>query len=119
MKRLLALLITLTLLLGCAAAEPAAEMTAEELYETGKAAMNAGDYAKALEYCQLAADLGYSEAIKEIGNLYSFGLGVETDYDKAFEYYQRAADLGNLNAVNNLATAIWKAAAWRKTKKRP
>ena len=78
------------------------EMTAEELYETGKAAKDAGDYAKALEYCQLAADLGSSEAIKEIGNLYFFGLGVETDYDKAFEYYQQAAELGNFNAINNL-----------------
>ena len=81
---------------------PDAEMTAEELYETGKAAMDAGDYEKALEYCRLAADHGYSEAIKEIGNLYCYGLGMETDYDKAYEYYLRAADLGNINAVNNL-----------------
>ena len=29
--------------------KPAAEMTAEELYETGKTAMDAGDYAKALD----------------------------------------------------------------------
>ena len=32
-----------------AAEKPAAEMTPEELYETGKAAMDAGDYAKALD----------------------------------------------------------------------
>ena len=74
-----------------AVSKPAAGMTAEELYETGKAAKDAGDYAKALEYCQLAADLGSSEAIKEIGNLYFFGLGVETDYDKAFEMVREEA----------------------------
>ena len=84
------------------AEKPAEEMTAEELYKIGKAAKDAEDYAKALKYCQLAADLGFSEAIKEIGNLYCFGLGMEQDYDKAFEYYQKAADLGNINAVNNL-----------------
>ena len=80
----------------------AAELTAEGLYRAGKEARDAEDYGKALEYYQAAADLGYSEAIKEIGNLYYFGLGVEPDDAKAFEYYQRAADLGNFNAVNNL-----------------
>ena len=52
-------------------------MIAEELYEAGKVAKDAGDYAKALEYCQLVGDLGYSDAIKEIGNLYYKGFGME------------------------------------------
>ena len=63
----------------------AVDELAAALYEDGKAAMNAGDYEKAMEYCRLAADFGYSEAIKEIGNLYCYGLGVEPDDDKAFE----------------------------------
>ena len=98
---------------GASFAEPAAteaagaeatetEMTAEELCQAGKDAKNAGDYAKALDCYQRAAELGDSEAIKEIGNMYAYGIGVDVDDDKAFEYYQRAADLGNFNAINNL-----------------
>ena len=41
-----------------AAEKPAAEMTAEELRQAGLDAFNAEDYGKAMEYLQLAADLG-------------------------------------------------------------
>ena len=41
--------------------KPAAEMTAEELYQAGKDAYGAGDYGKAMEYYQLAADAGNAE----------------------------------------------------------
>ena len=44
-----------------AAEKPAAEMTAEELYQAGKDAYGAGDYGKAMEYYQLAADAGNAE----------------------------------------------------------
>ena len=77
-----------------AAEKPAAEMTAEELYETGKAAMDAGDYAKALEYCQLAAEQGSASAQYNIGYSYRYGEGVEQDYAKALEYYTLAAEQG-------------------------
>lgn len=91
--------------------DPVAEMTAEELYQAGKEAYDTKDYAKALEYFRQAGDLGYSEAIKEIGNLYSFGLGVEKDLDKAAEYYRKGLDAGyipdeedrtNLKAVTGI-----------------
>ena len=75
-----------------AADKPAAEMTAEELYQAGRDAYTAEDYEKALEYFQLAADLGNAKGLRAIGNLYFYGLGVELSTEKAIEYYQRAAD---------------------------
>ena len=81
---------------------PAAEMTAEELYQTGLDALDAEDYGKAMEYYQLAADLGVAAAWRSIGYLYDYGYGVEQDYDKALEYYLLAADQGDPGAMFNI-----------------
>ena len=60
---------------------------AEELYQAGRDAVDAGDYGKAKEYFQLAADAGNAEGWRGIGNLYADGLRVEQSYEKAKEYY--------------------------------
>ena len=83
-----------------AAEKPAAEMTAEELYQAGLDAYSAKDYGKAMEYCQLAADLGNIESWRSIGYLYQWGLGVEQDYGQAMKYYQQAADLGETDQAH-------------------
>ena len=67
--------------------KPAAEMTAEELCEAGWDAYDAGDYGKAMEFFQLAADAGNAEGWRGLGNMYADGLGVEPDYNRAMEYY--------------------------------
>ena len=82
--------------------KPAAEMTAEELCEAGWDAYDAGDYGKAMEFFQLAADAGNADGLRGIGVLYANGAGVETDFGKALEYFQLAADLGDPKAFNNL-----------------
>ena len=69
------------------AEKPAAEMTAEELYQAGREAVNAEDYGRAMEYFQLAADAGNAEGWRGLGNMYADGLGVEPDYNRAMEYY--------------------------------
>ena len=83
-----------------AAAEeaPKAEMTAEELRQAGLDAYNVKDYGKAMEYYQLAADLGNIESWRSIGFLYQWGFGVEQDFDRALEYYHLAADPGVLSS---------------------
>ena len=86
-----------------AAEKPAAEMTAEELYQAGGEAIAAEDYGKAMEYYLLSADQGNAEAWRVIGNLYLDGLGVEQSSDKALEYYQRAGDQGDAKAMFNIA----------------
>ena len=77
-----------------AAEKPAAEMTAEELYQAAREAVGMEDYGKAMEYFQLAADLGNAEGWRDIGYLYEYGLGVEQDYAKALEYYSLAVERG-------------------------
>ncbi len=112
MRKLIATCLCLCLCLaafgGAAFAEnasaetPAAQMTAEELYQAGKAAFDAEDYGKAMDYFQLAADAGNVEGWRGLGNLYANGAGVETDYNRAIEYYQRAAELGDAKAFYNI-----------------
>ena len=81
---------------------PAAEMTPEELYQAGKAAHDAGDYGKAMEYFRLAADAGSVDGLRNIGNLYANGEGVEMNPDKAREYYDLAAEKGDAKAFFNI-----------------
>ena len=81
---------------------PKAEMTAEELYRAGKEAHDAGDYGKAMEYYQLAAEAGNAEGWRSIGAMYGNGEGVGIDYERAREYFQLAADQGNPKSVYNL-----------------
>ena len=85
-----------------AAEKPAAEMTAEELCEAGRAACDAADYGKAMEYFQLAADAGNAEGWRGIGNLYANGEGVEMNLDKAREYFELAAEQGDAKALYNI-----------------
>lgn len=93
---------------GAACAEtPAAEMTAEELYQAGLEAFDAEDYGKALELLQQAADAGHAEAWTAIGFQYDMGLGVEQDYGKAIGYYQKAADLGDALGLTNIGYSYY------------
>lgn len=52
------------------------------------------DYAKAVEYYEKGARLGYVSSIYNMGVMYKNGFGVEQDYAKAIEYYERAMNLG-------------------------
>ena len=81
---------------------PAAEMTPEELYQAGRAAHDAGDYAKAMEYYRRAADAGSVDGLRGIGNLYANGEGVEPDPGRALEYYDQAAAQGDAKAFFNI-----------------
>ena len=81
---------------------PVTEMTAEELYQAGRAAKDAADYGKAMEYFQLAADAGNAEGWRGIGNLYANGEGVEMNLDKAREYFGLAAEQGDAKAFFNI-----------------
>ena len=83
-----------------AAETPAAEMTADELYKAGNDAADAGDYAKAMEYYQQAADAGNPEGLRGLGALYANGEGVEPDYDRAIELFQLAAAQGDGKSAN-------------------
>lgn len=56
------------------------------------------DYAKAFEWYEKAAQLGYDEAQINLGHLYEEGKGVTKDVSKAIEHYRLAADQGSERA---------------------
>ena len=66
----------------------AESLTAEEQVEAAQEAFSQGDYEKAMECYQAAADAGSVDALVGIGDLYYYGAGVELSFEKANEYYQ-------------------------------
>jgi TPR repeat protein len=84
------------------AKENLANFDSSILVDQGLAAKDAGNYAKALELYQKAADMGNSSGIMNIGFLYYQGLGVPKDTAKAVELWKKAADMGNQMAQHNL-----------------
>lgn len=59
-------------------------------------------YKKSEKYLNKASDLGNPDAMNQVGNCYSHGLGVEQDYAKAMEWFIKAAELGQPNAHNQI-----------------
>ncbi|POG81377.1 kinase-like domain-containing protein, partial [Rhizophagus irregularis DAOM 181602=DAOM 197198] len=57
---------------------------------------------KAFELYKEAAEKGDIMAIKDLGNCYQNGIGIEKDETKAFELYKEAAEKGQIDAILNL-----------------
>lgn len=68
-------------------------------FDDGVAALQHGDYQKALEAWQKDADAGEARSQYSIGYLYQFGLGVPADLSKAKEWYEKAAAQNNADAL--------------------
>jgi tetratricopeptide (TPR) repeat protein len=64
------------------------------------------DYSKALAWNRLAENQNYSFVYNNIGNLYSYGLGVSRDDDIALEYYLKAAGNNIDVAMGNVALRL-------------
>lgn len=60
------------------------------------------DYNKAFGYYQKASDIGYFDAINNLGYMYDLGLGIKQDRSKAIEIYEVAATKGSIRALYNL-----------------
>lgn len=61
------------------------------------------DYEKAFEVLKKASDLGNSNAMFYLSELYILGLGTEKNEQKGIEIIQKAADLNNMYAQNRVA----------------
>ncbi|KXF79501.1 hypothetical protein ATN84_02630 [Paramesorhizobium deserti] len=61
------------------------------------------DYAKAAQWYELSAALGFAPAQYRLGNFNEKGLGLPRDTAKAKTWYQLAAEQGNASAMHNLA----------------
>ncbi|MEE8321199.1 MAG: hypothetical protein V3R68_05100 [Gammaproteobacteria bacterium] len=77
------------------------EISAGDL-DAGIAAIEKGDYEKAIEIIQPLAVAGGSDAQYQLGTLYYKGGGVKQDYTQASLWYRRAAELGNVDAQYSL-----------------
>ena len=67
------------------------------------AAMQRGEYQKALEILLPIAEAGDVDALGNVGNMYAFGQGTEKDIDKAHSYWLRASDKHLGTAMGNIA----------------
>lgn len=71
-------------------------------FAEGYVAYQGGDYPTALEIWRDLADKGDLAAMRNVGQLYRLGQGVERDTTVAARWFERAADLGLANAQANL-----------------
>jgi hypothetical protein len=71
---------------------------------SGRQAYERGDYQRAMQEWQAAADHNDPEAEFGVGTLYAFGAGeLKQDYTRAADWYKRAATHGNTGAEYRLA----------------
>jgi TPR repeat protein len=73
--------------------------------EEGRAAIGAGNYARAHELLGPLAEAGDATAQNAMGVLYIQGWGVVADPERAAEYFQSSAEQGNIKGTMNLADA--------------
>ena len=86
MKKILAMVLTMAMLLAAAGA------MAQSLYESGKQLYDQGDYEAALVLWEQAAESGDTEAMVRLGECYELGRGVPEDAVQAEEWYQKAKE---------------------------
>ena len=85
--------------------DPEAMFELGKLYEKGIGTDQ--DVAKALSLYERAADLGFADAINDLGFLYYQGAsGLKADKKKAVELFLKAADLRHPQAMYNVAALI-------------
>ena len=81
--------------------EPAALFELGKLYTDGTSVGK--DLAKAAQWYERSAELGFAPAQYIIGNFNEKGLGIEKNAAVAAEWYEQAAKGGNIIAMHNLA----------------
>ena len=79
---------------------------AAQVSTKGLAALEAYDYATALEELLPLAEQGDARAQSFLGGMYALGTGVLQDYAEAVKWYRLAAEQGNVSAQVSLAFAF-------------
>jgi TPR repeat protein len=103
--RILIAALALFTLLGIQIAS--AQDDAPKPSDPGSVAFWNGDYAGAMQAWQSNATAGDPEAMKNIGDLYNKGLGVEQNSKQAAVWYEKSAQLGFVIAQYNLANLYY------------
>ena len=60
------------------------------------------DYKEALIWFKKAAEMGNTDAMINIGDMYKEGYGVPEDYSEAMRWYKKAAELGDTDAMSTV-----------------
>ena len=76
-------------------------------YQDGMDAANKGDFKTAHELWLPLAEQGHRDAQFNLGNMYSYGLGVPQDYKEAVKWYRLSAEQGYAIAQYNLAVIYY------------
>lgn len=100
--RLCGLILTMTMLSGCAPPPDPMQTVRDHLFYDGLAAFHEGYHKEAALRWERAAHFGDGEAARNLGHLYRQGLGVEQDLAMAVKWYQTAIDAGVVSAQYNL-----------------
>lgn len=79
-----------------------AQAALAEVYMTGKFAER--DHQKARRHASAAARRNHPKALRLLGDIFRYGLGVEADTDTARRQYRRAAELGDMASHKKLLT---------------
>ncbi len=79
-----------------------AQATLAEAYLTGRFVER--DHQQARKHASAAARRNHPKALRLLGDIFRYGLGVEADTDTARRQYQRAAELGDMAAHKKLLT---------------
>ena len=104
LRKVLAFVLAAAMLLGLCAG---CGKKPEEMYDEAMEAIQGGDAAKGEELLTKAAEKDYVPASAALGDMYSYGEGVEQDYAKAAEMYQKAADGGDGGSMLELGTMYY------------
>jgi hypothetical protein len=86
---------------NCTAADGTGQ--AGELFSKGIKYFQEENHAKAFQYFEKSANLGYAEAVNNLGFMYEHGVGRIYDTDRAKGFYLKAERLGSPTAMLNLA----------------
>ena len=89
MKRLLTTLVIFAGLLGSVGAVWA---YADDDFNKGDRAYEAGDYAEAVKWWRKAAEQGHAQGQYNLAVMYGDGKGVSQDYAEAVKWYRKAAE---------------------------
>lgn len=95
-----------TITLAVCVALFAAGCSPEYYYEKGEELSKNGEYNKAFEYYQKAAEKGYAQAQFYLGLCYHNGDGVEKNLSEAVIWFRKAADQGFAKAQYDLGICI-------------
>lgn len=84
---------------------------AEYFTDKGARAYSREEYREAVEYYRIAASLGETQAIANLGYCYLYGRAIERNIDLAIAYFEIAASMGNTDALYKLGS-IFQSDKW-------